>query len=1847
MSDKIKNIVSNFTRDGQDSLASHSLIHIRKSELVNKKKRQDLVLPLYFGWEIVIHRDQNWRQHVFGPFKTYWQYISAVLVLVILTSVFIWANYRVEILAATYNFTQTSWAGGVSGTTATHASNRTGWTNYDSASSTLNLGTEITLNTFNSSTATFTDSTWANFNAGTTSTVEALTNVEQNMAALRLTSSAVTPYFNTFVNISGATCASDVAFDPVSDAFWLTCNSSGHVVKLAYDGTVSSYATTTAAPEAIQFDHDTSAMWVSFEDSNATDPDYFARFATNSLTAPTYSISSGNSSKTLGTFGSAYDDVNDRVWFFDLSATGKMYKIDVNQTEAIQTSQSPVRDNGVASMVYDPSTQAVFASPWGGKVYKIPVDGSSPSGENLVENAGDDLVLDNFTNSVWLPQTDAYNFGNLLKISTANLAISYLYPVGLTYPISAAYSTYSRSLWAIDEEDNTIMEVNVSTGDAIRSITTGLASDRNAYYNWLDKSIMFTNSNDTVYKMHLYNYPTGTTGTFTSRIADTSGASSFNNISWTSLVPTGTTLTVKARTSSNADMSGATAWGSCDALSSGQDLSTNNCVTDGQRYAQYQASFSTTMTSTSPTLYNLSLGYGNEPSGSLISSEYDSGDATNVLGNITWTESGTGNVKLQLRTSADGNTWTDWLGPTSSSDYYTNPAGTTINSTHNDGQADRYIQYKATLEGVDGVSGPTLSDVTVTYVVNAQPELEAAPTATQNSAGTVSIAYSVRDADSTSGTATPGYVTPSFQYSSDNGDTWNDITNGLSANATSTKSVAEGAYTQYTVTWTAKTQVNGLYAAQAKIRVIIDDNEGANNTVSGDSTAFALDVKDPVAGATPIFVVATTTPATVHLSASDDTTLQACVTLDNTQTNCNAYSDTSTITLATNPDTVYVIFKDAFGNTTSANAVTPETPANIIVRDLSNLDASEYGLFVAWGSVSTPINQFANYRLWHSTDGSTYTLLTSISDKSINYYFHRGLTLNTAHYYKVTTEDTSGNVAVFSDSVNDQVNGQGGTDSTSPTITNVAVSSITTQSAVVTWDTDELSDSTVGYSTTAGNFNDEIGVATMLDTNSGRGRHQVVISGLNPNTTYYLQVQSMDPSTNEATDNNGGDGYSFSTLSGPAISGVSTLSVTNSSATITWNTDQSSISTVYYSTNADLSGSASVTDSDFVTEHTVTVTGLSTGTTYYYYVTSGVASDNNAGNYYSFITTSDAVAPVISSVTESLITDTDAIITWVTNEAATSKVSYGTTTENYTLMTEDTDLDTSHLINITNLERETTYHYVVVSSDASGNISTSTEEMFTTLEELSEETAVQQREAIARAAASGGGHGSRDTYPPVMSNIQVDTSAPNNVKVSWETNEDAISILNYGLEKADENSVLDPASLTAKVVKHKIALSNLATGASYKYKVISIDNYGNIGISPEAMFSVGSGNTVAETPVSEITPTETPNTDIITNPETPAEVVDEKPTDNNFLDFVKNVSNYFSRASSEVSISVLESGLNQYQQSLTELSSFVPPPLISGEPNITIGSDSVVISWRTDKPSNSLVSYADETYYESKLDYQQTVGNADESVADHSITILGLDPETVYHYSVRSKSQIGTSAQSRDFVFVTLPKSAAIESYTTEILSPSEAVFKWVTSVPTDSSVRYTPYRNGSLAISDSLEKNNKSLTTIHEMEINNFEAGVIYEVELFGQDNANKIISQLIPTFATSNDNLPPEIVQVKTDNALSIGKEVKVQTIISWETNEPATSRIYYQRGVGRADEALAESSPLSANYTRNHVVVVTTFSPGSIYRFQVESVDTEGNAARSRVYTILTPRQSESVFQIIVKNIESTFGWVNVFK
>jgi Bacterial Ig domain/Purple acid Phosphatase, N-terminal domain len=298
---------------------------------------------------------------------------------------------------------------------------------------------------------------------------------------------------------------------------------------------------------------------------------------------------------------------------------------------------------------------------------------------------------------------------------------------------------------------------------------------------------------------------------------------------------------------------------------------------------------------------------------------------------------------------------------------------------------------------------------------------------------------------------------------------------------------------------------------------------------------------------------------------------------------------------------------------------------------------------------------------------------------------------NGTHTLGAQAKDTSGNVtSAASVSV---------TISNPPAIANVATTNLTPVAVTITWSTNVAATSQVEYGTTT-----SYGSASPLDSSLVTS-HSQTLSGLTPATSYDFQVVSKDSAGDQATSGN----FTFTT---PAFTVTSPQATANStsSATVTWATNEPSTSQVLYGPTSSY-GSSTALDAGLVSNHSQTISGLSSGTTYHYQIVSIDSSGNQATSADLTFTTQ---LFSISSVQVSGITGTGATITWTTNAPGDSQVDYGTTSSYGTSTTVNPALVTSHSVSLSGLTAGTTYHYRADSHDATGTLVTSKDASFTT-----------------------------------------------------------------------------------------------------------------------------------------------------------------------------------------------------------------------------------------------------------------------------------------------------------------------------------------------------------------------------------------------------------------------------------------------------------------------------------------------------------------------------------------------------
>ena len=457
------------------------------------------------------------------------------------------------------------------------------------------------------------------------------------------------------------------------------------------------------------------------------------------------------------------------------------------------------------------------------------------------------------------------------------------------------------------------------------------------------------------------------------------------------------------------------------------------------------------------------------------------------------------------------------------------------------------------------------------------------------------------------------------------------------------------------------------------------------------------------------------------------------------------------------------------------------------------------GGVVSWGTDEAASSQ-VEFGLTSSYGSSTAVDAALVTGHSVTL---GSLASGTLYHYRVKSRDAAGNLAVGVDRTFTTT-----ADTTAPVISSVGVVP-SLSGGVVSWGTDEAASSQVEFGLTS-----SYGSSSTVDVALVTG-HSVTLGLLASGTLYHYRVKSRDAAGNLAV----GVDRTFTTTADTTAPVISSVGVVPSlsGGVVSWGTDEAASSQVEFGLTSSY-GSSSTVDVALVTGHSVTLGSLASGTLYHYRVKSRDAAGNLAvGVDRTFTTTADTTAPVISSVgvVPSL---SGGVVSWGTDEAASSQVEFGLTSSYGSSSTVDVALVTGHSVTLGSLASGTLYHYRVKSRDAAGNLAVGVDRTFTT---------------------------TADTTAPVISSVGVVPSLSGGV-VSWGTDEAASSQVEFGLTSSyGSSSTVDVALVTG----HSVTLGLLASGTLYHYRVKSRDAAGNLAVGVDRTFTTtadgGGDGTVA------------------------------------------------------------------------------------------------------------------------------------------------------------------------------------------------------------------------------------------------------------------------------------------------------------------------------------------------------------------------------------------------------------------
>lgn len=806
-----------------------------------------------------------------------------------------------------------------------------------------------------------------------------------------------------------------------------------------------------------------------------------------------------------------------------------------------------------------------------------------------------------------------------------------------------------------------------------------------------------------------------------------------------------------------------------------------------------------------------------QTSGDFTSGSIDLGSNYRYAGfDVTYTPATNATFTASTRSSADNSTWTSWQ-QASEQKIVGNDYQYKFGSS-----ANRYVQLKFTLSSSDGLYSGIISDYSVYYyqdttlptnptTLNSYSTSTQSATITTNTWYNHSAPYFSWPAAEATGGATDG--------GSGSGVSGYYVYFGTNSSADPQTSGA----LQTTTNYTASSMTSGsTYYLRMKA---VDD---AGNVASSTWSPFIYKF-DNVAPTNPSTFIVNPAGYTANnnysITWTDATDSASLVDHYCYKTGASGSTDTCITTATasgalaykTGTNTLYVKTYDAAGNAASDyssasfyySSGAPGAPTNLIASPASNT-----------------VNEFSFS--WEPPDSSTYSVPTAdlryfytvnqvptsgnisgqspLSNTYLSTSAYATQEVNTIYVLAWDGTYTDANKTIKNIDYNNYASAAFTSSTTAPgiarnlDISDVSIKETESWRLALSWDAPTSTGSAGVHhyniyrsATTdavcSSDFSQFTYVANTVQTS-------YVDTGLTQSTKYYC-VKACDSTNNCSAES---DTVSFypdgKWRSAPDLVASPSASVKTKSAIVTWSTSRTSNSFVKYGKTSGDYGSE-VGSSEQVSAHSIDISGLDPGTTYYYKVL-WTDEDGNTGSSGELSFTTNA-APFVSSVTFSNVSIYSAEVSFTVKNAVKASVEYGTTIDYGSKESISTSKsESTYTISLSELTDGTEYHLHILAEDEEGNSFAGDDYTFDTLP-VPKVEGLRIQQVVGMPTAT--------------------------IRLVWNSNSLISSIVTYYPTQAPERA-LDSIKL-ALASKHEVIIKDLSDETSYTFIVKGKDSAGN------------------------------------------------------------------------------------------------------------------------------------------------------------------------------------------------------------------------------------------------------------------------------------------------------------------------------------------------------------------------------------------------------------------------------------
>ncbi len=308
----------------------------------------------------------------------------------------------------------------------------------------------------------------------------------------------------------------------------------------------------------------------------------------------------------------------------------------------------------------------------------------------------------------------------------------------------------------------------------------------------------------------------------------------------------------------------------------------------------------------------------------------------------------------------------------------------------------------------------------------------------------------------------------------------------------------------------------------------------------------------------------------------------------------------------------------------------------------------------------------------------------------------------------------------------------------------------------------------------------------------------------------------------------------------------------------------------------------------------------------------------------------------------------------------------------------------------------------------------------------------------------------------------------------------------------------------------------------------------------------------------------------------------------------------------------------------------LPPPTVEDVNAIQIGLNNATIQYTTTGAAAVKLYYGQTNGFGAVIETQTSL-----SKSTYLTVLPDLLDGTEYFYKINTIDASGFEYDGTTISFQTppAPRINNLRFQPVEGEPSSTQLVSWETNVPATSEISYG--RVGG----ETLTALNTSLTTNHEIVIKQLADDSVYNLTARSRDASGNLATSDNQTFRTALDTRPPEIFDVTVVASIQgTGTEARGQVIVSWKTDEPATSQVAYGEGTAGS---FSNTTAVDSRMSLDHSVVISDLPTSRIYSLAPISLDKANNETQGDTQTAIVGRSSESALSIILSVLQKIFG------